>query len=704
MHRRRLAPLLLVLAVLSALPGAARAAGADDAGLDRLAGLDRIATAIDVSRSRWPAGTATAGVLARSDAFPDALAGSPLAVARGGPLLLTPSGSLATTVADELKRAVRPGSTVYLLGGTAALGAGVESAVNAAGFRAQRVAGVDRYETATAIAAALGHRDTVLLADGTDFRDALVASSAAPEARGAVLLVSPGTVPPATASYLATHAPSRRFAVGAVAAAAAPSAEALVGADHAGTSVRVAKRFFRHPDRVGLATSGGFADALGRGAHIGSLPGPLLLVARDALPSSVETYLKDNAAAIDTVFVYGGTAAIADGPATRAAALAAGAPGFAPRLARTEWSYRQGDGVESPTVGEWPEADDRWFLSAVGTLRVAMLFVDFPDVAATRTTQEMGDRFVPLPEAWIDEASYGRMQLDITPFHTWYRMSRPVESYDVESCCAHQPVVDVVSEATELADDDVDFAQYDAVWVFGPETPKMTPLVFLAFPGAGVVRDGHELRHGVIANGSLNPDRPAFQAHGIVTHELGHLLGLPDTYGRPSLEVDTHDYVGGWEMMDLPDPGAHFLAFHKWLLGWIDPGQLRGLRRPGSVEAVISPLETPGGIKAIVVQTTPHTAYVAEVRRPIGEDDDTCDEGLLVYTVDSRTINGSGPARVKPSQPSPDAAKRERCGPLYAAPFDLGPGEVSTFTEGAIAIEVLEEIGTDLRVRATWSG
>ena len=174
-----------------------------------------------------------------------------------------------------------------------------------------------------------------------------------------------------------------------------------------------------------------------------------------------------------------------------------------------------------------------------------------------------------------------------------------------------------------------------------------------------------------------------------------------DTYGRPSLEVDTHDYVGGWEMMDLPEPGAHFLAFHKFLLGWLDPTQLRGTRTPGTVEARLTPLETVGGVKAVVLQVSDHVAYVAEVRRAIGEDADICDEGVLIYAVDSSVMNGSGPVRVKPSQSSPDAAKRARCGPLYAAPFDVGSGEVARFTEGKVTIEVLEEIGPDYRVRAT---
>lgn len=701
MHRVRthlaVVVLLGALAALLAVPGAL----ASDAGARRLAGTDRIATAVAISQARWGAGGAQNAVLARSDAFPDALAGSPLAVARRGPLLLTPSTGLDDRTRDELRRVVRAGGTVFLLGGTAALGPGVEAGLQAAGLRWYRIAGTDRYGTATAIAGELGHRDTVLLADGTDFRDALIAASAAPEVRGAVLLVAPGTVPAATASYLSSNPPARQFAVGAVAASAVPAAEALVGGDHHATSVRVARRFFKNPDRVGIATVAGFADALGGGAHIGSVAGPLLLVGRDGLSAPVEGYVGTNAASIGQVFVYGGTAVIADATAGRAATLAASVEGFSHRLARPAEAYLQGGGVENPMVGLWPIADERWFLPSTQTMRALMILVDFPDVAATRTPQAIHQRFAPLPTAWFQEASYGRFRFDMTPTSKWYRMSKPVTSYGVDGSQGHRAVTDFIAEATALADPDVDFRAYDAVWVFGPETPHVVPLLFRAFPGAGVVRDGKELRHGVTANSFFADQRPERQIHGIVTHEAGHLLGLPDLYGRPSpSSPDTHDFVGGWDMMGEIHPGAHFMAFQKHLLGWLDSSQLRGLRAPGTVEATLRPIEVVGGTKALVVPTGESTAIVAEVRRRIGSDAGLCDEGVLIYSVDSGVLNGLGPALVKQSQPS-TAAQRDECGPLAAAPFDLGPGEVSTFTEGKVTITVLEELGDDYRVRAT---
>ena len=83
----------------------------------RLAGDDRIATAIAASQDAWPSGSADTVVLARSDTFADALVGVPLAHAGNGPLLLTPQDSLDPRVRTEIDRVLGDGHTIHVLGG-----------------------------------------------------------------------------------------------------------------------------------------------------------------------------------------------------------------------------------------------------------------------------------------------------------------------------------------------------------------------------------------------------------------------------------------------------------------------------------------------------------------------------------------------------------------------------------------------------------
>ncbi|HUG85821.1 MAG TPA: cell wall-binding repeat-containing protein, partial [Euzebya sp.] len=88
----------------------------------RLSGPTRIQTAVAVSRATFDA--ADVVVLARSDAYADALAGAPLAGRDDGPLLLSPSTHLPGTVRREIQRL--GASRVILLGDETALSVEVE--------------------------------------------------------------------------------------------------------------------------------------------------------------------------------------------------------------------------------------------------------------------------------------------------------------------------------------------------------------------------------------------------------------------------------------------------------------------------------------------------------------------------------------------------------------------------------------------------
>ncbi|MGQ0616919.1 MAG: DUF4394 domain-containing protein [Acidimicrobiia bacterium] len=284
----------------------------------RLAGENRVETAIEAAQSTYPvADSATSVVLARSDAFPDALAGVPLAVAKDGPLLLTPSNALDPATKTEIDRLLTAGDTVYLLGGETALNAAVETSLEAAGYVVVRYGGADRYETAVRIAAdGLGNPGTFLLATGRNFPDALSGGAAAVKADAAILLTDDTVLPAATNAYLLANPASARFALGGQAAAAAPSVTALAGADRFETSRLVAEEFF--PDAelsaAGFASGRAFPDGLSGGAHIGSAvdPGPMLLTEVATLPETIAEYLEERNAEIGSGFLYGGTTAVQD--------------------------------------------------------------------------------------------------------------------------------------------------------------------------------------------------------------------------------------------------------------------------------------------------------------------------------------------------------------------------------------------------------
>jgi uncharacterized repeat protein (TIGR01451 family) len=276
---------------------------------ERISGVDRIATAVEASRSSYDDGAAGAVVLARADAFPDALAGSPFAVRVQAPLLLSFPQALSPLTEAEIQRVLPAGGTVYVLGGTGALGPAVEQRLATLGYRVVRFAGPNRFATAVRIAEATASPGAVFVTTGLQFPDALTSGAAAALVDGVIVLTAGDRVPVETAAYLAARPGVTRYAVGGPAARAVPTATPIVGADRFATALAVADRFFEAPTALGVAVGTNFPDALAGVTHIGLRRGPMVLTLRSALPASVTAYLQRNGS-IAQVFIYGGAGAV----------------------------------------------------------------------------------------------------------------------------------------------------------------------------------------------------------------------------------------------------------------------------------------------------------------------------------------------------------------------------------------------------------
>lgn len=281
--------------------------------VQRLAGNDRFETASVVSQTEYPtAASAGAVVLARADDYPDALVGAPLAAADNGPLLFTTGASLPDSTKAEITRVLPQGRTVYLLGNTGAIPASIATQLSGMGYTVVRFGGANRFETAVAVAHALGDPSTVLLATGANFADALASGPAAASVHGAVLLTGGAQLPKVTADYLAAH-PGTVYAIGGPAAAADPKAIAVMGANRYATAAVAAAKFFATPTTVGVASGAAFADGLPAGAFLAHTGGPLLLTDPAGLPSDTGNYLAGAKGSVQTSNTFGGPASMSAG-------------------------------------------------------------------------------------------------------------------------------------------------------------------------------------------------------------------------------------------------------------------------------------------------------------------------------------------------------------------------------------------------------
>lgn len=245
---------------------------------ERLAGRERQATAAAVARAAFPDG-ADEVVLAAAHDFPDALAGGPLAASLGAPMLLTGRDAMAPATTQAVVALGARRATV--LGGSAAVSEAVAAELRSAGLSVRRIAGRERFETAGAIAAAMGaSHQRVFVASGTSFADALSAAAPAGMLRAPILLTMADHLPAASRQAVRRASPSQALIVGGVAAvgdrvatelrAETTTVARLAGSTRYGTARAVnewADGEIGDLDRSGLVVARGdlFPDALAGG-------------------------------------------------------------------------------------------------------------------------------------------------------------------------------------------------------------------------------------------------------------------------------------------------------------------------------------------------------------------------------------------------------------------------------------------------------
>jgi putative cell wall-binding protein len=277
------------------------------ASADRLQGPSRYATGIKVAQAAYP-GTVPVLYLSTGQNYPDALSAGPAAVHLGGPVLLVQPDTLS----DDVKAAIAgfDPDEVIVLGASNSISTAVFDQVSELlpTSQVRRLEGNSRYATSRLVnqdafldRPGSAGADTVFIANGGNFPDALSAGPAAASVNGAVLLVDgPSTAVPAeTTALLSQLNPTRITIVGSAASVSLaienqlrsqyPSVTIvrLGGANRYETSRLINSTYFSAVEpRVFIATGEGYPDALAGSALAGSLGAPLYTTPRICIPES----------------------------------------------------------------------------------------------------------------------------------------------------------------------------------------------------------------------------------------------------------------------------------------------------------------------------------------------------------------------------------------------------------------------------------
>jgi putative cell wall-binding protein len=265
----------------------------------RVAGPDRFATAVAVSKHAHPGTTGGTVIVATGLDYPDSLSAAPLGAKLDAPLLLSMPDSLPAVTKAEIQR-LKP-AQIVVVGGTGAVSSGVEQQLRALSANVHRISGKDRYATSAAIArwGWTSGSTSAFIATGDGFADALSAGAAAGSIGAPVVLVPGSSSSSPVAKALLNDFGVQQLYVAGGASAVSKGMESslkgsravtrFAGSDRFSTSAEIGKRFSTTGGSVYMANGLGFADALTGAAAAGAADAPLMLSMPTCVPGAIKT-------------------------------------------------------------------------------------------------------------------------------------------------------------------------------------------------------------------------------------------------------------------------------------------------------------------------------------------------------------------------------------------------------------------------------
>ena len=268
----------------------------------RFQGENRAKTAVNVQRHYFA--NTNKVILVNDNAYPDAISATNVSMGKY-PLLYTGKNSLSVETKSALDKMFL--DEIYLMGGVNTISKNVENKLkkNFPHAKITRIMGNNRYDTSAESAKARANTTNLIFAAGTNYADALYATSLAAHQNAPILLVSNEGLSQSTRKFIQSigNIDSVTIVGGEISVNQSVKNQIenltkkrvtrLAGVDRYESSVEVAKRVNENPAEV-ITTSGEvFADALVSSTVAQKIKAPILLVKKDVIPLKVREYMKD---------------------------------------------------------------------------------------------------------------------------------------------------------------------------------------------------------------------------------------------------------------------------------------------------------------------------------------------------------------------------------------------------------------------------
>lgn len=351
-----------------------------------------------------------------------------------------------------------------------------------------------------------------------------------------------------------------------------------------------------------------------------------------------------------------------------------------------------------------------WFAAGatslpVGPAKLVAVAIQFPDYEGTKNELEFVRSEIELFNAWVSEASRGRLVPTWTYLDEWLTLDLPAGDYEVGRGFGTEPYQAISEAIVDKVLERIALDEVDELFVYFPdsitrsEIGRGTDSFFGILPQIGVplreiedsARGGFEgsrIRHlkglgtTTWAGYPFSPTLWKQWAHEYM-HSIGIALHSPETVGNVGMT--------GWD---------------RWIAGWLDDSNVICVEELGTQqEYEMVPLEyssVTDGTNLVVIKVGEYSSVVVESRR-LGESVETSDMseeyGLAVYFMDTENApvydmltndESKGPAFIFPE--SVDSGERPADYGVIAQGMERQPlgfvGE--SFSFGDILIEFVD--------------
>ena len=289
----------------------------------------------------------------------------------------------------------------------------------------------------------------------------------------------------------------------------------------------------------------------------------------------------------------------------------------------------------------------------LGEQRLVVICTEFSDVTHSVNKQTIENRLNNMAK-YFEDISFSKVDINITFFGDhWERLNNTMAYYGNGSYSEDNRSLQFIADSLKAWKGYVNFSNYDYVIIIHAgedqssninETELLWRQSFFHY--------GHSEKRNFTVDGvrysfwGVAYDSE-FEEWGLIAHEMGHNLGLPNLYiVNETQPMDKLSLMASGDRNGLPEGTlpASIEGFGMFMLGWAQP-QETSLNVTENFLVMI-PLEY-SSPSLLRINLTESTYYLVEIREKTGYDEDAVDSTkLVVWLIDENRPSGNGPAVV----------------------------------------------------------